>query len=81
MRMHCRKQAMEQHHPMRPFIALTSLTIFAVSTIASLWMLERMTRALEMMAMTKAMDEMGDRMSDVERADLEGQIRSRLFPG
>ncbi len=82
--MHCHK-GMGMHHrhfPIFPRILFaTSIVTMAVGTVLSLWWVDCMTRAMETMAMTKALDEMGERLSDVERADLEGQIRSHLFHG
>ena len=82
MRMHCHKRMEPHRFPLFPRILFaTSLTVMAAGTIASLWLAERMLRTLETMAMTKTLAELHDRLSDVERADLEGQIRERLFPG
>jgi len=67
-----------KHHPM-PFglLALPATLIFG--TMVSVWITKRMLRALEVIALTNALDEMEDRLSDVEKADLEGRIRERLF--
>lgn len=73
-----------KHHPgMHHHRPPAALLIFPVSmilaSVASLVLLMRMTRALETLALTNALDEMEDRLSDVEKADIEGRIRERLF--
>ncbi len=60
-------------------VALASLLIMAIGTIISLWMVGRMTTALETLAAAEALDELDERLAEDERADLEGRIRENLF--
>ena len=66
------------HHPFPIGLVLVPAT-FILGTLASIWMMKRMLIAVETIALTSALDEMEDRLSDVERADIEGRIRERLF--
>lgn len=68
------------HHRMHcmPVLVGTSLLVMAVGTVISLWMLERMTRALESLAMVDALDELGEQLSEVERAQIASRIRVNL---
>ena len=59
-------------------IAFTA-ALLVTSTVVCLWAMLRMTRALETLAMINALDELEDRFSDIERADLEGRVREHLF--
>ena len=63
-----------------PILVATSLITMSVGTIISLCMFKRLNRAMETLAMANALAKLEDRLSDVERADLEGRIRARLFP-
>ncbi|HOF87818.1 MAG TPA: hypothetical protein PLZ36_06895 [Armatimonadota bacterium] len=61
-----------------PFILLIPLATLATGIIGVL-LVARITRALETIALTGALDELDDRLSDGERADLELRIREKLF--
>ncbi|HEY3417310.1 MAG TPA: hypothetical protein VGM23_10550 [Armatimonadota bacterium] len=65
-------------YPIIPFV-FPMLTMMGYLCMA-LWLTKRITRALEVMALSKALHDMGDRLSSVETADLEGRIRQNLFP-
>lgn len=84
MGMHCGKHLWrhhQQHKPIGALLVVGSVVAMGVGTIVSLAMMERLTRALEVMAAAKALHEMEGRLSDIERAELEGRIRAHLFPG
>jgi len=72
-----------KHHPGMHTHPSAALLIFPISmvlvSLASLMLMKRMARALETIALTDALDEMEDRLSDVEKADIEGRVRERLF--
>lgn len=59
-------------------VMMVSAVAMTVGTVLSLWWFFRLTRAVETLAMVQALDEM-DTLSDIERADLEGRVRERLF--
>ncbi|MHB9130295.1 MAG: hypothetical protein ACYDBB_04275 [Armatimonadota bacterium] len=63
--------------PIIPFIF--PIGVIVISTVMNLLMFARLVRAAETAAMVDALDEMEDRLSDVEQADLEGRIRENLF--
>jgi len=65
------------HHP--PYGLLIFPVTIALGTVVSVWLTGRMLRALETIALTNALDEMEDRLSDAEKADIEGRIRERIF--
>lgn len=71
-----------KHHPGMHHLP-GELLIFpitlALGTVVSVWLMGRLMRAVETIALTNALDEMEDRLSDVEKADIEGRIRERLF--
>ncbi|MHB0937882.1 MAG: hypothetical protein ACYDCO_22245 [Armatimonadota bacterium] len=64
---------------MAPYGLLIFPITMVLATVASLVIAKRMMVALETIALTNALDEMEDRLSDVERADIEGRVRERLF--
>jgi len=59
------------------------LLIFPVTMVASavvgVLLTGKILCALETLVLTNVLDEMGDRLSEVEKADLEGRIRERIF--
>ena len=63
-----------------PFILLMPLSI-AISSVICVILTMRLTKAVETMAMTKALDEMEGRLSDAERTELESKVRANLFGG
>lgn len=65
------------HHP--PYGLLIFPITMVMATVASVMIAKRMMFALETLALTNALDKMDERLSDVERADIEGRIRERLF--
>ncbi len=67
-----------RHGP--PVGALLMLGSMVVSSIASVCLGWRLVRALELLATIKALDTMDARLSDVEKAQLEGHIREELLP-
>ncbi len=72
------------HPPMpHPHHFPKGLLIFPLSmvigTYLSLCLMQRLTKALETMAMAKALRDMEGRLSEGERADLEARIRGNLF--
>jgi len=70
------------HHPAMhrmPYELLIFPITIALGTVVSVWLTSRILRAVETIALTNALDEMEDRLSDVEKADIEGRIRERLF--
>lgn len=71
-----------RHHPgvhRFPCELLIFPATLAIGTVVSVWLTGRIVRALETLALTNALDELEDRLSDVEKADIEGRIRERLF--
>ncbi len=64
--------------PIIPFVfpMLTMMTYLGMA----LWLTVRIARALEVLSLASTMNTMGDRLSSVETADLEGRIRQNLFP-
>jgi hypothetical protein len=69
---------MPAHMRFFPFILIIPITM-AVSAVIGLLLTCRLVKAMETMAMTKALDDMEDHLSDGERADLELRIRENLF--
>ncbi|MHB9026655.1 MAG: hypothetical protein ACYC7E_21190 [Armatimonadota bacterium] len=64
-------------YPIIPFVFPMFPMMVYLGT--ALWLTLRITRALETMALAKALDEMEDRLSSAEMADIEGRIRQNLF--
>ncbi len=69
----------KMHLPKFPYGLLVFPFTIAIGTIVSLWMIAKLIRDVETMALVDALDEMDTRLSDAEKADLEGRIRERLF--
>lgn len=68
------------HPPVRLIANLVvSVSVLGYIVVALILVL-RMVHALETIAMANSYDELEDRLSDVERADLEARIRENLFP-
>jgi len=65
------------HHHSPKIIVFPMGMIFTV--MVSLMLTWKIARSLKIMAMTMALDKMGERLSEEERAELEGRIRHKLF--
>ena len=63
-----------------PLMLLVPATVVA-TLLASVCLTMIMVKQLETLSATNALDTLGDRLSDVEKAELEGRIRQQLFPG
>jgi len=66
------------HHSIPTGLYALPITIIA-GTLLSIMLSKRMLMALETIALTNALDKMEGRLSDVEKADIESRIRTRLF--
>ena len=65
------------HHAGPKIIIFPMGIIFA--TVASFWLTWKIAKSLETMAMVNALDEMGDGLSEAEKAKLESRIKHNLF--
>jgi hypothetical protein len=83
MKMHhphaCDHAPMHPHGHGMPHGLLLFPLAMVTSAYLSLWLLKRITSALETMALAKALHDLEGRLSDGERAELEGRIRLHLF--
>jgi len=64
------------HGPHGRFMLAPVMLGYLVTALCLTW---RLTKALEIMALVQAMDKMDDRLTEMERADLNARVRKNLF--
>lgn len=79
MKMHCHGMmgGMRHHGMMKFHVMKVFFMMFYLVTV--IWLTFRMTAALEIMAMSKVLGHLADRLSDDEKTGLAERIRENLF--
>ena len=65
-------------YPIIPFVFPMAAAL--LSATCALWQMARMARALQVIAMANALNELKDRLTDDEKQELEERMRANLFP-
>jgi len=64
------------HHPHKIIVFPVGMML---TVMASLMLTVKIAKALKVLAMTAALDKLGDQLSDPERTELVSRIRHHLF--